>query len=98
VRVIRKGVAAVAVVSSTTAQGRRVRVSGAAIASAMAFAVEIREIRLDEIVYVIPGENYTYTIISETRIHDIYGETRIRSITGESRERTITGESRIHIL
>ena len=94
--VIRNGVANTAVVSSASIQITRARTTSAAIASAMAFAVEIREIRLDEIVYVIPGENWTYTITSETRIHDVYGETRIRSITGESRIRTITGESRIH--
>lgn len=95
-RVIRNGVANTTVVSSVSIQITRVRVAGAAISSAMTFAVEIRDLRLDEIVYVIPGENWTYTITSETRIHDIYGETRIRSITGESRIRTITGESRIH--
>jgi hypothetical protein len=96
VRVIRNGVATTSVVSSVSASISRIRRSSAAIASAMTFVVEIRELRLDEIVYVIPGENYTYTIISETRIHNIYGETRIRSITGESRKRTIQGESRIH--
>jgi len=68
------------------------------VASALSFVVAIRDLRLDEIVYVIPGENWVYEIISESRLHDIYGETRIRSITGETRERTITGESRIHIL
>jgi hypothetical protein len=69
----------------------------AAFTSALTFVVAIRDLRLDEIVYVIPGESWAYTIISESRIHDVYGETRIRSITGESRIRTITGESRIHI-
>jgi hypothetical protein len=69
----------------------------AAFTSALTFVVAIRDLRLDEIVYVIPGENYVYKIISESRLSDIYGETRIRSVTGESRIRTITGESRIHI-
>jgi hypothetical protein len=68
------------------------------IASALTFVVAIRDLRLDEIVYVIPGENYVYEIISESRLHDIYGETRIRSVTGESRNRKIIGESRIHII
>jgi hypothetical protein len=68
------------------------------IASALTFVVAIRDLRLDEIVYVIPGENYVYEIISESRLHDIYGETRIRSVLGESRNRRITGESRIHII
>ena len=95
-RVIRNGVANTTVVSSLSIQITRVRTTTATIASAMAFAVEIRDLRLDEIVYVIPGENWAYTITSETRIHDIYGETRIRSVTGESRIRTIQGESRIH--
>ena len=98
-------VATVKLVITTAAITSRANVSAtvgirkrftAVFASAMSFVVELREIRLDEIVYVIPGENYTYTIISETRIHDIYGETRIRSVTGESRIRTIQGESRIH--
>jgi hypothetical protein len=70
----------------------------AAFTSALTFVVAIRDLRLDEIVYVIPGENYVYEIISESRLHDINGETRIRSVTGESRIRRITGESRIHII
>ena len=70
----------------------------AVFTSALTFVVEIRDLRLDEIVYVIPGENYVYEIISESRLHGIYGETRIRSVTGESRIRTIQGESRIHII
>jgi hypothetical protein len=69
-----------------------------AVTSALTFVVAIRDLRLDEIVYVIPGENYVYEIISESRLHDIYGETRIRSVLGESRNRRITGESRIHII
>jgi hypothetical protein len=68
------------------------------ISSALTFVVAVRDLRLDEIVYVIPGENYVYKIISETRLHDIYGETRIRSVIGESRIRTITGESRIETI
>jgi hypothetical protein len=70
----------------------------ATFTSALTFVVAIRDLRLDEIVYVIPGENYTYVINSESRLHEIYGETRIRSVTGESRIRTIIGESRIHII
>lgn len=70
----------------------------AAFTSALTFVVAIRDLRLDEIVYVIPGENYVYKIISESRLHDIYGETRIRSVIGESRIRTITGESRIETI
>jgi len=69
-----------------------------AVSSALSFVVAIRDLRIDEVVYVIPGENWSYVIVSESRIHEIYGETRIRSITGETRERTIDGESRIHIL
>lgn len=70
----------------------------ATFASTMTFVIEIRDLRLDEISYIIPGESWNYKIISESRIHSIYGETRIRSVTGETRERTITGESRIHII
>ena len=98
VNVIRNGVANVVVVSSTSTQITRVRVVGAVISSALTFVVAIRDLRLDEIVYVIPGENYVYEIISESRLHSIYGETRIRSVTGETRIRTIQGESRIHII
>lgn len=95
----------VKLVSTTAAITSRASVSAtigvrkrfsAAFTSAMTFVVDARDLRLDEIVYVIPGENYVYTITSESRIHDIYGETRIRSVTGESRIRTIQGESRIH--
>jgi hypothetical protein len=41
------------------------------IASALTFVVTVREIRLDNIVYVIPGETRVYVIRSETRIHKI---------------------------
>jgi hypothetical protein len=51
------------------------------IASAMTFVSEVREIRLDEIVYVIPGEIWVYEITSETRLHSIGSETREYIIT-----------------
>lgn len=95
-----KLVSASAAITSTNSLSATVGVRKpftATFTSALTFVVAIRDLRLDEIVYVIPGENYVYTITSESRIHEIYGETRIRSVTGESRIRTITGESRIHI-
>jgi hypothetical protein len=66
--------------SSVTANaGYRVGVV-ANIQSALQFVVTVREIRLDNIVYVIPGETRMYVIKSETRIHKIRQETRIYTI------------------
>jgi hypothetical protein len=57
------------------------RVSARAnIASALQLVVTVREIRLDTIVYVVPGETRMYVIKSETRIHKIRQETRIYTI------------------
>jgi hypothetical protein len=57
------------------------RVNGqATISSAMQFVVAVREIRLDNIVYVIPGETRVYVIKGETRIHRIREETRYYTI------------------
>jgi hypothetical protein len=52
----------------------------AVISSALQFVVAVREIRLDNIVYVIPNETRMYVINSETRIHKIRQETRIYTI------------------
>jgi hypothetical protein len=90
--------ASVELQSTTVAVIGKLQFAVISISSALQFIAAVRDLRLDEIVYVIPGENYVYEIISETRLHDIYGETRIRSVTGESRNRRITGESRIHII
>jgi len=66
--------------SSVTANaGYRVGVV-ANIQSALQFVVTVRELRLDNIVYVIPGETRMYVIKSETRIHRIRQETRIYTI------------------
>jgi hypothetical protein len=86
------------VLSTIFANVTKIKENVIALSSALTFVVAIRDLRLDEIVYVIPGENYVYQIISESRLHGIYGETRIRSVLGESRNRRITGESRIHII
>lgn len=75
-----------------------IKPASAAFTSAMSFAVNIRELRLDEIIYKIPAENRSVIIVGETRNYDIYGETRNYKIYGETRERTIAGESRIHII
>ena len=96
VKLVNASAAIVSTGSLSATVGLRKQFS-AAFTSALTFVVAIRDLRLDEIVYVIPGENYVYKIISESRLSDIYGETRIRSVIGESRIRTITGESRIHI-
>lgn len=68
------------------------------VSSAMAFVALVREISIDVIVYVIPGEGWTYTIQGESREYDITGETNLRKITAESRLRKVNGESRIHII
>lgn len=51
------------------------------IASAMTFVSEVREIHIEEIVYVIPGEIWEYDITSETRLHTIGSESREYIIT-----------------
>ena len=84
------------VVASVTALVGVVKPFEATIASAMAFVAGVREIRTDDVVYVIPAEGWTYTIAGEGREHDIIGETRVRKITAESRLRRIKGESRIY--
>lgn len=68
------------------------------ISSAMQFAIVIRELRLDEIVYIIPAEDRNVKIFSESRNYTIFSESRNHNIYGESRERKIAGESRIHII
>ena len=57
--------------SSMSANGGYTVNAVANIASALTFVVTVREIRLDNIVYVIPGETRVYVIRSETRIHKI---------------------------
>ena len=51
------------------------------ITSAMTFTASVREIRIDEIVYVIPGEIFEFEISSETRQYTIGSETRKYIIT-----------------
>jgi len=51
------------------------------IASALTFVSEVREIHIEEIVYVIPGEIWEYDINSETRLHIIGSESREYIIT-----------------
>jgi hypothetical protein len=55
----------------------------AVISSAMVFVSQVREIRLDDIVYVIPGEIFEFEITSETRQFAIGSETRIHIIQGD---------------
>jgi hypothetical protein len=57
--------------SSLAANGGYTVGAVANIQSALTFVVTVREIRLDNIVYVIPGETRVYVIRSETRIHKI---------------------------
>ena len=66
--------------SSLSANGGYTVNAVANIASALTFVVTVREIRLDNIVYVVPSENRLYAIKSETRIHKIRQETRIHTI------------------
>jgi hypothetical protein len=70
----------------------------ATLAGALNFVVEVRELRLDDIVYVIPAEGWTYKITSETRLFNISSETRIYKISEETSLRTIDSETRIHII
>ena len=53
------------------------------ISSAMTFLSSVREIHVEEIVYVIPGEIWVYDIISETRSYTISSETRLYTIQGD---------------
>lgn len=70
----------------------------ATIASAMAFVAQVREIRIDVIVYIIPAEGWEYRITGESRDYSIIGESNLRRIAAETRLRRINGESRIHII
>jgi hypothetical protein len=67
-----------------------------AISGAMQFTAGIRDLRLDEIEYRIPAEDWSYTIYAETRLLTINGETRQRRITQETALRTIAGETRLY--
>jgi hypothetical protein len=71
-------------------------VASAAISGAMQFTAGIRDLRLDEIEYRIPAEDWGYTIYAETRTLTIVGETRLRKITQETALRTIAGETRLY--
>lgn len=55
--------------------------SSVTIASAMTFVSEVREIHIEEIVYVIPAEIWDYEIYPETREYSIGSETREYIIT-----------------
>lgn len=68
------------------------------IGSAMVFVSQVREIRIDEIEYKIPAEDWTFNILPETRFFGINGETRLRKITQETAIRKIAEESRIYII
>jgi hypothetical protein len=71
---VQSAVSSVSITPTVLIQGNAV------ISSALQFVVEVREIRLDNIVYVVPGEIRVYVIKSETRIHKIRQETRIYTI------------------
>jgi len=66
------------------------------MSSAMTFVVAIRDLRIDEIEYKIPGEGWEYIIAGETRIHIIQTETRLREIQTETSLRNIGSETRIY--
>ena len=67
-----------------------------AISGAMQFTAGIRDLRLDEIEYRIPAEDWLYTIYPETRQLGVVGETRQRKITQETALRTIASETRLY--
>ena len=54
--------------------------ASADITDAATFVTSVRDLRLDEIIYVIPAENRIYRINGETRLFSINGETRITTI------------------
>ena len=68
-------------VATVNADNERIRSFDVAITGAFAPTVAIRSLRLDNIVYVIPGEGRSYTVPGETREYTIDGETREYTIT-----------------
>lgn len=98
VEIIRTTSSAITSTTNITSVVDRTRLGQITIASAMTFVSEVRDLRLEEIEYRIPGEGWEYRIVGENREYDIIGETRLRDITSESRERRIDGETRIYII
>lgn len=89
---------AASVAANLTSATNRIRQAQITISSAMTFVAEVRDLRLDEIEYIIPAEGWEYQIVGEDRTYDIIGETRLRKIVGETRNRSIDGETRIYII
>jgi len=83
---------ATATVAATAVKIARGTVS---ITAAMTATMEVREIRTDTIVYVIPAEDWIYNIAAENRQYAINGETRVFTVYSESRIKTIAQETRI---
>ena len=96
VNVVRSASSTQSAQATVIAIGANVKGFSAAFVSAMSFVVSIRDLRIDEIEYRIPGEGWEYTIGSETRIHVIQSETRLRDILTETALRTIGSETRIY--
>jgi len=68
------------------------------IDSAMNFTANVREIKIDEIVYIIPADVYVFAIDGETRTYSLTGETGYRKIASETRAKNIGSETRIYIV
>lgn len=68
------------------------------ITSALAFTVAVRDLRIDEIEYRIPGEGWEYRLLGETRELGIYSESRILTIRQETSVKNIDSETREYII
>ena len=88
---------AVALSSDATvaATAKKTAVGTVSMTAAMTATMEVREIRTDTIVYVIPAEGWIYNIAAEDRQYAINGETRVVTVYSESRIKTIAQETRI---
>jgi hypothetical protein len=92
---INVSVAVIARANISTQATKRVK-GAAAITSAMTFVAEVREIHIEEIVYMIPPEDWAFTIISEDRTLSALQETRVYAVQSESRNKKVISESRIY--
>jgi hypothetical protein len=86
---------ALATTASLTATAVKVARGVVSITAAMTATMDVREIRTDTIVYVIPAEDWIYNIAAENRLYAINGETRVFTVYSESRIKTIAQETRI---
>jgi hypothetical protein len=86
---------ALATTATVTTTAIKVARGVVSITAAMTATMDVREIRTDTIVYVIPAEDWIYNIAAENRLYAINGETRVFKVYSESRIKTIAQETRI---